>query len=81
MCLQTLIDKTIEISKPASKLEVENNKTALADLKRGLRELRKDVIKMEDRIKDEVGPEVIKYWNKQPKGKPRGKSIQDNLNN
>lgn len=77
--LQHIIDHCIEMSHSAAKLEVHNNKTALAEQKRMARKGRDMFIEYYNRLVDEVSPEVAEYWQEQPKAKPRGRNIQDNL--
>jgi len=80
LCLQDIIDKAISLSGPACKLEIENNKAALEELKKGAREIRDLGEAFYHRLKNEVQPEVIAYHVNKQKAAPRGKNIQETLN-
>lgn len=81
LCLQDIIDKAINLSKPACTLEIENSPKALEDLKRGAKEIRDLGALFYRRLCDEVQPEVIAHSQSKPKGKPRGVDIRENLKN
>ena len=78
ICLYDIIEKCLELSQAATTLEVENNKKALEDLKRGAKEARDLSILYYERLLHEVQPEVIAHFERN-RPAPRGKPIQETL--
>ena len=61
LCLSDIVNEALALDLLCAKLEIENNKTALRDLKRAIRNFKKTVIKFEYRIGTVIGNEIIAY--------------------
>ena len=77
--LQDFISILSEVSKNCTKLEVENNKKIIVDLRRNLRDLKKVLILFKNRIDTEVYADVMHWDELREKEAPRGKNIQQIL--
>ena len=73
VCLSDIAKKLSDMARMAASLEIQNNKTHVANHKREIKELEKIVRAYKSRIADEVYPDVELALANKKKGKPRGR--------